>query len=216
MARNRKTDNSMKMNIRKTAFTAAFLIASCLSTTAQVMQASRTHYSTEDGLTSNAISDIVQDDLGYVWIATWNGLSRFDGFHFYNYQTGAGSHIPLLHNRISRLYVDMQQNIWMRMYDGRVFVVKRSTDRIINPFEGINGYEEFQTSCRIMMATNGEYLSASTAWASTVSASLRKALSHSFSPPAGLSLLVWPRATRATSGWAPTRASICWIPAIWP
>ena len=158
MARNRKTDNSMKMNIRKTAFTAAFLIASCLSTTAQVMQASRTHYSTEDGLTSNAISDIVQDDLGYVWIATWNGLSRFDGFHFYNYQTGAGSHIPLLHNRISRLYVDMQQNIWMRMYDGRVFVVKRSTDRIINPFEGINGYEEFQTSCRIMMATNGDVL----------------------------------------------------------
>ena len=148
----------MKLSIRKTVLTATLIIASCLSSTAQTMQATRTHYSTDDGLTSNAISDIVQDDLGYVWIATWNGLSRFDGYNFYNYQTGAGSHIPFLHNRIRSLCVDMQQNIWLRMYDGRIFVMKRSIDRIINPFEGINGYEEFQTSCDIMVASNGEVM----------------------------------------------------------
>ena len=146
----------MTLSIRKTALLAVLLIASCLNSTAQVMRASRTHYSTDNGLNSNAISDMVQDDLGYVWIATWNGLSRFDGYNFYNYQTGAGSHIPNLHNRIKALTVDMQQNIWLRMYDGRIFVMKRSTDRIVNPFEGINGYEEFQTSCDITVASNGD------------------------------------------------------------
>ena len=146
----------MNLSIRKTALTAVFLIASYLSATAQTVQATLTHYSTDNGLSSNAIADMVQDDLGYVWIATWNGLSRFDGYNFYNYQTGAGSHIPNLHNRVRSLYVDMQQNIWMRMYDGRVFVMKRSIDRIINPLEGINGYEDFQTSIPFTVASNGD------------------------------------------------------------
>lgn len=39
------------------------------------------HYSTKDGLTSNSISDIIQDKFGFM-IATWNGLNRFDGYTF--------------------------------------------------------------------------------------------------------------------------------------
>ena len=67
---------------------------------AQKLRASRFHYSTDNGLSSNAVSDIKQDDFGYIWIATWNGLSRFDGFEFFNYPMGRISGIPLLHNRI--------------------------------------------------------------------------------------------------------------------
>ena len=32
------------------------------------------------------------------------------------------------------LTADFQQNIWLRMYDGRVFVLNRNEDRIINAF----------------------------------------------------------------------------------
>ena len=143
---------------RKIAIITATLLMSCMSVSAQQLQATRDHYSTADGLCSNAISYLTQDDYGYIWIATWNGLARFDGYNFYNYKTGAGSHIPNLHNRIFSLSIDSQQNVWMRMYDGRVFMLKRSIDRIINPFEGINGNEEFRTSCNIMVATNGDVL----------------------------------------------------------
>ena len=52
---------------------------------AQQLQASVSHYSTDNGLTSNAISGIYQDDYGFIWLATWNGLSRFDGYDFYNF-----------------------------------------------------------------------------------------------------------------------------------
>ena len=68
---------------------------------AQILQASLSHYSADNGLASNTVSDICQDDYGYIWIATWNGLSRFDGYDFYNYATGYRSGIPSLHNRIS-------------------------------------------------------------------------------------------------------------------
>ncbi|MDY5767629.1 MAG: two-component regulator propeller domain-containing protein, partial [Alloprevotella sp.] len=106
---------------------------SASSVFSQQFQASLSHYSTENGLCSNAVSDIKQDGYGYIWIATWNGLSRFDGFNFFNYKTGGQSRVPLLHNRISDLTIDGMQNVWMRMYDGRVFMLDRSTDRIINP-----------------------------------------------------------------------------------
>ena len=125
---------------------------------AQQIQASLSHYSTEDGLASNAIAYIVQDDYGYIWIATWNGLTRFDGYEFYNYQTGNGSHIPNLHNRILDMAIDRQQNVWLRMYDNRVFVVDRQTDRIINPFEDINGSDELRANIPVFMMSNGSVL----------------------------------------------------------
>lgn len=127
----------------------------CLPIRGQQLQASLSHYSADEGMTSNTISDIIRDNYGYLWIASWNGLSRFDGFHFYNYQTGNTSGIPLLHNRIMDLYADLGQNIWMRMYDGRVFVVERHSDRIINPLQDISGYERFKTKHRLFVNTAG-------------------------------------------------------------
>ena len=137
---------------------ASIALAPLCTAQAQLLQATRHHYSTDDGLASNAIAHIVQDDYGYLWIATWNGLSRFDGYNFYNYKTGAGSHIPHLHNRISQLAIDNQQNVWMRMYDSRVFVVKRSSDCIVNPFESISGSEEYRTSQPITVTSSGYVL----------------------------------------------------------
>lgn len=125
---------------------------------AQVLQAKLSHYSTDNGLASNAISHILQDDYGYIWISTWNGLSRFDGFNFFNYETGAASHIPHLHNRIRHIAVDHQQNIWMLMYDGRVFVMKRSQDRIINPFEDSAGMEDYRFEYPITVTSSGDII----------------------------------------------------------
>lgn len=149
----------MRQCIAKILFVTATLLMGCGATAwAQQLKASRSHYSTDNGLSSNAIAVIKQDDMGFIWIGTWNGLSRFDGYQFYNYKTGAASHIPNLHNRIFDIAFDAQQNVWMRMYDGHVFVMRRSTDRIVNPFSGINGNEDFRTSCPVMVASNGDVL----------------------------------------------------------
>lgn len=35
-------------------------------------------YSDAEGLSNNAVLNILQDDMGYLWLSTFNGLSRFD------------------------------------------------------------------------------------------------------------------------------------------
>ena len=134
------------------------LTLSCQTISAQQLQASRIHLSTENGLCSNAVSMICQDDLGFIWLATWNGLSRFDGYEFYNYKTGNSSHIKNLHNRILDIVIDQSQNVWMHMYDDRVFVLDRNTDQIINPFEGYDGFEEYRTNAPLLVTSSGEVL----------------------------------------------------------
>ena len=110
----------------------------------QHLQASLSHYSTEDGLPSNAIASLRNDDYGFLWVATWNGVSRFDGYHFYNYKTGIASGIRGMHNRIDNMTIDHSQNVWLKMYDGRVFVINRQTDKLQDPLEGVSGHDAFK------------------------------------------------------------------------
>ncbi len=42
---------------------------------------------TRDGLLSNRVNDLLQDDKGYIWLGTSNGLSRYDGYSFLNFPT---------------------------------------------------------------------------------------------------------------------------------
>lgn len=148
------------MSIKKFIILLLFSFTASTISKAQQLKATLSHYSTENDLVSNAVSHITQDKYGYLWIATWNGLSRFDGYNFYNYKLGAASGIPLLHNRILDLKVDHYQNIWMRMYDGRIFMLNRSTDNIVNVFEGVTGYENFKTYHPLTVTSKGDVLAA--------------------------------------------------------
>ena len=147
-----------KTLIKKSLLALMLVVASAMTAQGQQLQAALSHYSTDDGLCSNAVSDIKQDGYGYIWIATWNGLSRFDGYHFYNYKTGGQSRVPLLHNRISDIEIDRMQNVWMRMYDGRIFVLDRRKDCIVNPFADVMGYKDFRSTKKLNVTHNGDIL----------------------------------------------------------
>jgi ligand-binding sensor domain-containing protein len=43
-------------------------------------------YTIDQGLSSDRIRDITQDLLGYIWIATESGVSRYDGYEFKVYR----------------------------------------------------------------------------------------------------------------------------------
>ncbi len=122
---------------------AVLALSSSIGMRAQHLQASLSHYSTENGMPSNTVASLASDDYGYIWMGTWNGVARFDGYNFYNYQTGIASGVRGLHNRIDHITVDQSQNVWMKMYDGKVFVINRQTDCIEDPLKGIGGHEEF-------------------------------------------------------------------------
>ncbi|RLD04357.1 MAG: hypothetical protein DRI32_05800 [Chloroflexi bacterium] len=42
-------------------------------------------YIVADGLPQTQVMQILQDGKGYIWLATKNGISRFDGIEFTNY-----------------------------------------------------------------------------------------------------------------------------------
>lgn len=58
------------------------------------------NYTINDGLVANSIRRIMQDEKGFLWIATWEGLSKYDGNKFTNYNTANG----LSHNMVNDLY----------------------------------------------------------------------------------------------------------------
>lgn len=87
------------------------------------------HYSSLDGLPHNAVLDIYHDRQGFLWICTWYGLSRFDGYTFKNYQTLPGDCSPLTHNRFFKVTEDALGYLWVTTYDNKLFRFDRNREQ---------------------------------------------------------------------------------------
>lgn len=72
----------------------------------------RNSFTTNEGLPSNHIYDIVEDNKGFLWIATDNGVSRFDGKYFQNFSVKNG----LPSNDVLQIFKDGDGNIWANSY----------------------------------------------------------------------------------------------------
>src|SRR5258708_17912086 len=77
----------VKSRLWRTAFRLATVLAmacraSALDPRQPVSSYLRTEFTVEDGLPSNVVNSIVQSTAGFLWIATSEGLARFDGRHF--------------------------------------------------------------------------------------------------------------------------------------
>lgn len=75
-------------------------------------------YSTQDGLPSDKILNILQDQYGFMWFATENGLSRFDGIHFVNYTHSSYNSNSLSNNVVTSLTEDLYGNLWIGTQNG--------------------------------------------------------------------------------------------------
>ncbi|UII31416.1 ATP-binding protein [Fulvivirga ulvae] len=52
----------------------------------------------DNGLSQNTVMSITQDDQGFLWVATQDGLNRYDGYEFITYTNDLKNHNTLLHN----------------------------------------------------------------------------------------------------------------------
>ncbi|MEL6851218.1 MAG: two-component regulator propeller domain-containing protein, partial [Bacteroidota bacterium] len=82
---------------------------------AQVPELRFQHYSVREGLPNITINDLFQDQEGFLWIATWGGLSKYDGYSFtnYHYQPYDTTSLPandvrcVIQNREGRLFLGL-------------------------------------------------------------------------------------------------------------
>jgi len=71
------------------------------------------YFTLEDGLSQVSINDMLLDKLGFVWIATQDGLNRFDGKEFKHYKYTESDSTTLSGNLINKLLEDQKGNIWV-------------------------------------------------------------------------------------------------------
>uniref|UniRef100_A0A486XR43 diguanylate cyclase n=1 Tax=Rheinheimera sp. BAL341 TaxID=1708203 RepID=A0A486XR43_9GAMM len=74
------------------------------------------HWDSSDGLSSNSVRAVSQDNQGYIWLGTLYGLNRFDGAHFEHFMTQTHRH--LASNSVTRLLHDSEGYLWVGTKSG--------------------------------------------------------------------------------------------------
>ena len=98
-----------------------------ISASAQ-LKCSFRHYSSEDGLSQNTVMSIMQDHKGLIWLATWDGINKFDGYNFKTYKARQGNFISLTNNRVDFIKEDKYGYLWVLTYDNRAHRFDPSTE----------------------------------------------------------------------------------------
>ncbi|PKP45129.1 MAG: hypothetical protein CVT95_09480, partial [Bacteroidetes bacterium HGW-Bacteroidetes-12] len=93
-----------------------FIVFFLFLTTLRAQIPGLTKFTTNNGLPSNTIYDIVQDENGFIWFATDYGISKFDGLTFTNFTVNDG----LPGNEILSFFKDSKNRIWMISYNGSI------------------------------------------------------------------------------------------------
>ena len=73
---------------------------------------------TADGLSNTSVNAVVQDQQGFMWIGTQEGLDKYDGYQFTIYRNSPLDSTTLTHNRIESLLVDHAGTLWIGTADG--------------------------------------------------------------------------------------------------
>jgi signal transduction histidine kinase/ligand-binding sensor domain-containing protein/DNA-binding response OmpR family regulator len=83
------------------------------------------HLTVDNGLSHTDATSIVQDDNGFIWIATYSGLNRFDGYStkvFYNNVANRTAYL----NRIADVALCKNNYLWLAT-EGGLSIFKTST-----------------------------------------------------------------------------------------
>ena len=88
----------------------------------------------EDGLSQSTINSIIQDNEGYMWIGTANGLNKYDGYSFTIFTNNPYDSTSISDNSITALYKDKEAHIWI----GTIRGILNEYDRNTNSFTHYN------------------------------------------------------------------------------
>lgn len=82
-------------------------------------------YTIHGEISSSMINNIYQDQKGYIWVTTEDGLNKFDGAKFTNYRSHRKDSTSLLGNHVYKVFQDSKGNLYilstkgLQVYDYR-------------------------------------------------------------------------------------------------
>ena len=84
-------------------------------------QCSVAHMDEMSGMDQWLVTQILQDRQGMIWVATWNGLNRYDGYKFETFKSHAGDGVDIPSDRFQNIMLDNDGNL-ICIIDNRVFL----------------------------------------------------------------------------------------------
>lgn len=118
----------------RAGWSAAMLLA-CQAATVQAdepgQQARFTAYSIRNGLSQSSISALIQDHHGFLWVGTWDGLNRYDGYEFRVYRPNAERPGSLSDGLVTSLALAANGGLWIGTRHGGLNYYRRHDDRFI-------------------------------------------------------------------------------------
>lgn len=95
---------------------------------------------TEDGLSQNEVTSILQDNEGFMWFGTRSGLNRYDGYEFLTFNQVPGDSASLVNTSIEKIYKDSKGIIWIGTKSNGISRYNPVTGKFLNmPFSGTSG-----------------------------------------------------------------------------
>ena len=79
---------------------------------------SKNFFDYNEGLSNSLINKIYQDKMGFIWVATEDGLNRFDGVHFKTFFADENDNNSLKNNFVTTLAEDQKGNLWVGQING--------------------------------------------------------------------------------------------------
>lgn len=114
------------------------------------------HYSTDKDLSSSLINKVYQDKRGFIWVATEDGLNKFDGNRFIVYKKSKDEPVGLLNNYVKTVFEDSKGRFWVACING-VQLYDQATDTFHSiPIRHNKNEMSPQTSANIIELKNGE------------------------------------------------------------
>ncbi len=75
-------------------------------------------YDQSDGLSQMTVQHIVQDNKGFLWFATQEGLNRFDGYKFKVFRSDINDSASISSSIIEKLLIDSSGTMWVATRNG--------------------------------------------------------------------------------------------------
>lgn len=87
-----------------------------------------------DGLSQNSVISIAQDSIGFLWMATQDGLNRYDGKSFKHYNKQFEDITRSTFSKLGKIYIDKQNRVWIITHSGKLelYNSKDDTFKLIN------------------------------------------------------------------------------------
>lgn len=112
-----------------------------------------------DGLSQNSVISIAQDSVGYLWLATQDGLNKYNGRSFKHYDKHFEDITRPTFSKLGKIYNDNQNRLWIISTSGKLELYDSKSDEFLHVSAFNNVSDIFQDKkLNVFIGTDGEGL----------------------------------------------------------